>query len=220
MLFTRSLCISLLFVESSRIDYVYTDEATESVLQPIEEAASPFFSYIQPINHPKSHKMKPLLTLLLCWGCLVLSAQTQPCQTPQHRSFDFWVGNWTVYHAEADTVVGYNEVKPILNSCVIEENWTSANGWQGKSFNTYQPADSSWHQTWVDQSGNTYYFTGRRSGNTMKMSGQSQQKGQTVQFRMQYRYSPDTGEVRQTWTSSTDGGENWKTVFDGIYRKD
>jgi len=122
-----------LFVESSRIDYVYTDEATESVLQPIEEAASPFFSYIQPINHPKSHKMKPLLTLLLCWGCLVLSAQTQPCQTPQHRSFDFWVGNWTVYHAEADTVVGYNEVKPILNSCVIEENWTSAKAGREKA---------------------------------------------------------------------------------------
>ena len=149
-----------------------------------------------------------------------LSAQQAPCSTEAHAQFDFWLGDWTVYHPDEDTIVGNNIIQKILNGCVVMENWTGATGFEGKSFNTYNTRDSAWNQVWVDVSGATYHFKGKRKEGGMKMKGQtSGRDGTTILFEMDYKPDPNSGDVRQTWRQSTDNGQNWTAIFDGIYKR-
>lgn len=147
--------------------------------------------------------------------------QPSACSGPEYRQFDFWVGEWDVYHPAADTIVGHNHIKNILNGCVIEENWTGASGFQGKSFNTYNPVDATWNQVWVDVSGSTYHFKGTFANGVMLMKGETinPQNGQKVLFEMSYTPNEETQTVRQLWKSSADEGATWNTIFDGVYRK-
>lgn len=146
--------------------------------------------------------------------------QTKPCSSEAHRQFDFWIGEWNVYHAKEDTLVGHNHIKLLLNDCVIEENWKGAGGFEGKSFNTYNPEDSTWNQVWVDVGGNTYHFKGKFKDNVMRLKGESTAKGKTALFDMAYHYNEKENTVRQIWKMSTDVGKSWNTIFDGIYRKE
>src|SRR5918992_3271668 len=76
-----------------------------------------------------------------------------PCKTrPEHRQFDFWVGEWDVRNPRGQQA-GTNSVQLILGDCVVFENWTGARGSSGKSFNVYNAATGKWRQTWVDNSG-------------------------------------------------------------------
>ena len=34
-----------------------------------------------------------------------------PCDTPQHHQFDFWVGDWQVFEAKSNRLVGYDRVE-------------------------------------------------------------------------------------------------------------
>ncbi len=160
-----------------------------------------------------------IITILFAFSQSSFAQQQKPCDSDAHRQFDFWVGEWDVYKYGTDTIVGQNTIRSILNGCVVEENWTSATGWKGKSFNTYNPADSTWNQVWVDQSGNTYHFSGRREGNVMKLAGKATSKGQHILFEMSYYFEPEKGTVRQLWKMSKDDGESWQLAFDGLYRK-
>ena len=150
----------------------------------------------------------------------LVAQQAKPCDSPAHRQFDFWLGDWTVYHTQADTIVGHNSIRSILNGCVLEENWTGASGFQGKSFNTYNPADSTWNQVWVDGSGARYTFTGHLEDQVMALKGETMGKKGKVLFSLNFHYDSAKDEVRQIWKMSTDNAASWSTIFDGTYRKD
>ncbi len=53
--------------------------------------------------------------------------QQGPCATPDHRAFDFWVGQWVVYDPQGD-VVGRNTLELKLYGCTLHESWESASG--------------------------------------------------------------------------------------------
>ena len=58
---------------------------------------------------------------------------------------------------------GDSKISVILDSCVILEEWTSANAttgliYTGKSFNSYNLLLKQWQQTWTDNTGNTTEF--------------------------------------------------------------
>ena len=147
-----------------------------------------------------------------------LDAQS-PCSSEAHQQFDFWVGDWVVYHAVADTIVGHNKIERILNGCVVQENWTGATGFKGKSFNTYSSIDSTWNQVWVDVSGATYHFKGKLIEEAMVMKGTTQNNGKAILFEMSYTPDKNTGYVRQLWKQSSNKGDTWAVIFDGIYKK-
>ncbi len=158
-------------------------------------------------------------SVLLLFFSFVSFAQNQtPCQSEGHRQFDFWIGEWEVFNTQADTVVGYNHIKRILNGCVIEENWTGASGFRGKSFNTYNPADSTWNQIWVDGTGGRYEFSGKFADNVMALKGETYTNGKRAWFTLTFTYHPDKDTVRQVWMITYDN-EKWATLFDGIYRR-
>ena len=83
-----------------------------------------------------------------------------------YRQFDFWIGEWEAFGVNGKKA-GDSKISVILDSCIILEEWTSANMTQGiryagKSFNTYNNTTKQWQQTWVDNvGGSTEYLAGK-----------------------------------------------------------
>jgi len=155
-----------------------------------------------------------MLALPLLVALLGAPPQTaSPCASPEHRQFDFWVGEWEVTRPDGK-VAGHNRITPILGGCALREEWTGAGGNQGTSLNAWDPGAHAWRQTWVDQSGAVLLLAGGIDGGRMVMvsgDGPSRQ-------RITWTPMPD-GRVRQLWDASEDGGKTWKVAFDGTYRK-
>ncbi|MGS2721139.1 hypothetical protein [Paraglaciecola aestuariivivens] len=162
--------------------------------------------------------------------CLVLSlvvqAQDVPpppsksaCDTPQHKQFDFWLGNWQVSNKEGQ-LLGTNKVVSILDGCVVSENWQAANGdFSGKSYNFYDSQLKQWHQTWIDNKGGVLYLDGQLEGNVMVLQGQRLAKdGSTTLHKISYTPLP-YDKVKQRWQSSKDNGQTWADLFVGYYKK-
>lgn len=153
------------------------------------------------------------------------SLAQKPCSLPEFRQFDFWIGQWEAY-APNGNKGGDSKISIILDSCVILEEWTSANAQQGlifsgKSFNMYNAATKQWQQTWVDNTGNTTEFLrGEASDGKIvyyadKVTGP---KGRSFMRRLTFtKLSND--KVRQFGEMSTDGGTTWATEYDLEYRR-
>jgi hypothetical protein len=171
--------------------------------------------------------LKPLrdvatLTLL---GTLALGARAgaqdtppKPCSGPEHREFDFWAGDWEVGRPDG-TVVGTNRIEVILGGCVLYESWTSANGKSvGHSFNI-RAADGKWHQTWVDNGGLLLELVGGVEDGRMVMS-QERMGPDGKPSLHEISWTPlETGQVKQHWRQSPDGGKTWTDVFVGVYTR-
>jgi hypothetical protein len=145
--------------------------------------------------------------------------QTPPrCDTPEHRQFDFWVGEWDVVpkNAKANNKPS-SSIQRILADCVIYENYTNGK-YEGKSFNIYDRVSKKWHQTWVDMGGALIHFAGGLKNGVMVLEGEQITPQGKVWNKMEYTPNAD-GTVRQVWTVSGDGGKTWTTAFDGTYHR-
>ena len=153
--------------------------------------------------------------------CLVafsasVSAQDAPgCSDDKSHQFDFWIGEWVV--EAGGKVAGTNSIRPILDGCVLQENWRGAGGSAGSSFNFYNPQKSRWEQFWVWRNGTTLELEGEYSDGKMVLAGSSvDREGKPVENRITW-YDNEDGTVRQHWEVSRDGA-GWQTAFDGLYR--
>lgn len=139
-----------------------------------------------------------------------------PCDGPEFRQFDFWIGDWDVFTPDGQ-LAGTNKVERILGGCVIAENWSGSKGTEGKSFNVFSTADKQWHQTWVDSQGTRLELAGTLGDNGMVLEGDSPvANGNGLKNRITWQKLPD-GRVRQHWQVSADGGEKWTDAFIGLY---
>ena len=155
-------------------------------------------------------------------GAPLLLAQSQgtgapPCSSPEHRQFDFWVGEWKVQDSTGK-VLGHNNISQTLGGCVLHEDWTSASGgYAGNSYNVYDARRKRWHQTWVDNGGLLLQLDGRFQNGKMILTGETiGQNGAPTLNRIIWEPLPEH-RVRQLWESSNDNGETWTVLFDGIY---
>ncbi|MGB7926177.1 MAG: tetratricopeptide repeat protein [Pyrinomonadaceae bacterium] len=143
-----------------------------------------------------------------------------PCAaSPEHRQFDFWIGDWDVQNPQGQPA-GTSSVQLILGGCVVFENWTSAGGaYTGKSFNQYNSTLKKWQQFWADDKGGVMEFRGEYQGTELRYTGESvDPKGNKIMHRMTF-FNLSPGRVRQWWEQSTDNGKTWTTSFDGLYIK-
>jgi hypothetical protein len=155
-----------------------------------------------------------------------MEAQKSPCTTdPVYRQFDFWIGEWDVY-AKNGKKAGDSKIDLILDSCIILENWKSANVSQGvyyagKSFNTYNSTSKQWQQTWVDNvGGSTEFLEGHFENNKMILQTKPFQFSKdTVAVRRLTFYKLDVNKVRQHGEISKNGGRTWSTEYDLEYRR-
>ena len=103
--------------------------------------------------------------------------------------FDFWVGKWNVSWKEPDGNVwkGTNIVLKTLDDQVIEENFkiTSGNqkGFKGKSLSVYQPQSDVWRQTWIDNQGGYFNFTGKIDGDKRIFETQTTKRKDGTMFK-------------------------------------
>lgn len=142
----------------------------------------------------------------------------KPCAAPEHRQFDFWIGEWSVT-LPTGKAAGRNRISAILGGCALREEWTGASGSHGTSLNAFDAASKKWRQTWVDDSGMVLLLEGGLQNEKMVLQGELPgDDGKPAKQRITWTPQAD-GSVRQHWESSTDGGKSWKTEFDGTYRK-
>lgn len=149
-------------------------------------------------------------TIVFTRGVFKPEAMKLRCVAPEHRQFDFWVGEWQVYvngnHA------GSNRIVPTPSNCVNVENWMSRTLSTGLSFNFYDRAMKKWRQVWVAP-GSVLRLAGTFDGPVLRFEGQ---RG-TTHTKLSFTPNPD-GTVRQLWEQSTDSGATWSVAFDGHYR--
>ena len=167
--------------------------------------------------------MKKLLFITLLIGFQISAfAQQKPCAccSEEHRQFDFWVGDWETVDSTGK-VIGYNNIVIMQDSCIIQENWNSASSpYTGTSYNFYNTTTKKWEQLWIDNGGNPLKLKGERVGNQMILYSDiaKSQKGEDYMNRVTWTANND-GTVRQHWEVFKLSEDNWKTVFDGLYRK-
>jgi hypothetical protein len=140
------------------------------------------------------------------------------CTAPEYRQFDFWIGEWNVVGPRGGQA-GVNRIESTLGGCVIQEHWQGTGGANGSSFNVYQASDKSWNQIWVDNQGHLLVLKGGMKDGKMDMEGETRRpSGETDRNRVTWE-PLGKDKVRQLWTSSSDGGKTWTTVFDGTYTR-
>lgn len=139
-----------------------------------------------------------------------------PCTAAEYRQFDFWLGSWEVTTPDGN-VAGTNAIDSILNGCVLREQWRGARGMTGTSFNTYDPHAGTWHQTWVDDRGGFLLLSGGLENGSMVLQGEMVDAEGPLRNRITWTLL--SGEVRQLWETSRDGGDTWTVVFDGRYAR-
>lgn len=157
---------------------------------------------------------------------LFTKAQQGPCETdPVYRQFDFWLGEWEVYDLR-NNKAGDSKISAILNSCVLLEEWTSANThkgvvYSGKSFNTYNAATRQWQQTWVDNTGGSNEYLNGKFDNTKFefLTAPFPLTKDTIAIRRLTFYNLSDQKVRQHGEISKDKGVTWKTEYDLDYRR-
>ncbi len=141
---------------------------------------------------------------------------SKPCSMPEHRQFDFWIGEWEV--TMGGQAAGTNSIQLILGDCVLLENWTGSKGGTGKSFNLFNSAKGKWQQTWVDNSGNMLELYGEFKDGVMQLVGENARNGKKTLQRITWK-ALDKDQVRQHWEQSQDDGKTWTTAFDGLYTR-
>lgn len=151
------------------------------------------------------------------------------CASPEHRQFDFWIGDWDlVVKARAtpggpwDEARGQQHIEAILGGCAIAETF-SADGpggqpWAGRSYSSWQPTLGQWRQTWVDDSGGYLAFTGGVDGGAMTLVGEPRdQDGKHIVMRMVFLDVTATA-LHWEWQRQVDGGA-WAPVMMIDYRR-
>ena len=138
------------------------------------------------------------------------------CDAPEHRQFDFWVGEWNVHGANGQ-LAGTNSITREYGGCVVHEHYSTPRGYSGESLNIYDAGRKVWHQTWVDVGGLLLVLEGRWTGSAMVLEGSVVDEGKPVKHRITWTPNAD-GTVRQFW-EAMDASGAWKTAFDGTYRR-
>ncbi len=137
--------------------------------------------------------------------------QQPPCSTPEHRQFDFWIGDWEVFNPQGQRV-GSNRIDKVLGGCALHESWRGGTGHRGSSYNFYDDASGKWHQTWIDVAGAPLYINGSFEDGRMRMVDDAGTSRIT--------WTPlESDHVRQHWEQRADRDAIWATVFDGEYRR-
>jgi hypothetical protein len=160
------------------------------------------------------------VTICLLPAYVAAQAAQQPCQRPEHRQFDFWLGEWEVTRPDGRRA-GTNHIQSINAGCALREEWTGAGGSTGTSLNAFDASSGRWHQTWIGSDGILLMLDGGLRDTAMELSGATTDAN-GVRTLHRIRWTPlsaTPATVRQRWESSTDGGKTWAVVFDGMYKK-
>jgi len=144
-----------------------------------------------------------------------------PCKGPEHRTLDFWVGDWVAYD-QAGTAIGTNRItRNEYGDCVITEHFRTNDGSMiGHSVSIYRPGLKQWRQTWVDnQNGFFDLVGGPVSGSDHIFVFENKRPVETAPFqRMIFQdVKPDSFVWR--WQNRAKAEDSWKDSWVIQYRR-
>ena len=140
------------------------------------------------------------------------------CAGPEYRQFDFWLGDWDAYDADAlEKPAARVRVEAILEGCAVHEVYTGFNGAVGESFSIYDASRRVWHQTWVTNRGQLLVLEGESRDGRMTLRATETTAAGPVLWRGVW--IPQESGVRETAETSSDGGRTWKPRFDMLFRR-
>jgi hypothetical protein len=165
--------------------------------------------------------ISPLALLCAACGSALAESTPPPDADPAFHQLDFWVGYWRVVNAQTGQPEGSNRIEKILKGCALIEHWTEADGSsEGKSLFYYNPANQTWKQVWVTDTGSTkekQMITAALPAGALRFQGEIPLRGgKSVLDRTTLAPLPD-GRVRQTIEISRDHGASWQISFDAFY---
>lgn len=128
---------------------------------------------------------------------------------PEAHQFDFWLGDWNCTWGDGEH--GSNHVTAILNGYVIQEQFDGlpATPLKGLSLSTYNPRSKRWQQTWVDDSGSYWAFSGQFANGQMILATDDRDlAGKPIKRRMVW-YNIQSDQFDWNWEKSEDDGQTW-----------
>jgi hypothetical protein len=159
---------------------------------------------------------------IIVLACTLFSQDKSPCSLPEAKQFDFWVGEWDLSwkNEKGVTETGTNKVTKILDGCVVQENFSTSDGsFKGTSVSLYNAKLERWQQTWVDNSGAYFDFTGFFNSGMMILSHNAKDKdGNPITYSMVF-YNITENEFDWRWESSTDNGFKWTELWKIHYKR-
>ena len=160
-----------------------------------------------------------LFVLFSAASSVFLSAQLpkSDCTVPEHRQFDFWLGDWDVFETDSVTKAAHVRVEHALDGCAVRELYEDGTGMKGESLSAYDAARKTWHQTWMTNHGQILMIEGVMQGDAMVLSG-TYRDANGKQALARGTWKPVSNGVRETAVTSTDGGRTWNSWFDLIFR--
>ena len=170
-----------------------------------------------------------ILICMLFIGITTSYAQNSNVSTspPEARQFDFWIGTWKLSWPggqagtpEGKTGVAKNVITTVLDSSVIEENFSAAElGFNGRSLSVYNANKKKWQQTWVDNTGAYLLFEGEfKNGKMELLTKPFERNGKTFISRMVFK-NIQHDNLDWDWQRSNDGGKSWQDVWNIHYTR-
>lgn len=162
-------------------------------------------------------KLKRCVVVALAAVSMGRAVSAAPCEAPQYREFDFWLGTWQV-HTPDGKLAGVNSITKEYKGCVLHERYDTGRGYSGESLNIYDAGRKVWHQSWVDTAGTLLLLEGGLRNGSMVLEGQTTgADARVTKHRITWTPNAD-GSVRQLW-ESTDAAGRWAVAFDGRYTR-
>ena len=170
---------------------------------------------------------------VLVFGSVLFAQQPtpqppQPCDRPEQKQFDFWVGDWDLTSPGAksgEVVHNSNTIKRILGGCIVQENFVGnaapeqAPQLLGMSVSVFDLASGKWKQTWVDNQGSYLDFTGEFKDKQMVLSREATRPdGTAVMQRMVWK-NITANEFDWSWERSKDKGQTWEVMWPIHYKR-
>lgn len=151
----------------------------------------------------------------------------RPCDTPQGKQLDFWLGEWELtWPAEqwggtkGELGKGSNSISKILDNCIIQEEFRFPKGnFDGHSVSVYSTKTKKWQQTWVDNQGSYLLFTGEfKEGKMILQTAPFERNGQTFISRMVFKNIKENF-LDWDWQRSGDDGQTWTNIWNIHYER-
>lgn len=138
--------------------------------------------------------------------------------TNELRQFDFWLGEWDLSWGDGDTAT--NSVYLDFDGRVLVESFDGRPSLelQGMSVSTFDVDRQQWRQTWVDNQGSTYVFTGGFRDGTMELRTETQIDGRPAVLRMRW-FNIHEEALDWAWERSDDGGTTWQALWEVAYSR-